>query len=169
MGLYGAVLGLIWACHLGCYGPLCWWGWSSMLVRRPAMAASLGLLWDSHGAPMGLPWGSHGAPMGLPRGSYGALMGLSRGTHWDLMGLSWGFNGFSWGSHGASMGLSLSFHVAPNGAVMELLCGLYGPPVWVVWEYGYVGCILEVAPLGSWGGEISQTTSWDVQEVPRGS
>ena len=44
MGLYGAVLGLKWACHLGCYGPLCWWERSSMLVGRSAMAAALGLL-----------------------------------------------------------------------------------------------------------------------------
>ena len=45
------------------------------------------------------------------------------------------------------MGLSWSFHAVPDGAVVEFLCGFYGPLVWVVWECRYVGCIFGVAPL----------------------
>ena len=82
-------------------------------------------------AALGLLWASHGAATGLPRA---------------LMGLSWGFMGLSWDSHVAPMGLPSSFHAAPDGAVMELLCGFSGPPVWVVWECRYVGCILRGRP-----------------------
>ena len=47
------------------------------------------------------------------------------------------------------MGLPWSFHAASDGAVMEFLCGLYGPLVWVVWECRYVSCILGAVPLWS--------------------
>ena len=108
--------------YWGCYGPLCWRGWSSMLVGWVAMAAAVGLPRGSHGDPTGLPRGSHGAPMGLSWDSLGSHMGLSWGSHGASMGLTWGSRrvdmGLSWGSWWADIGQLCGLY-APR-------CGLYG-------------------------------------------
>ena len=136
IGLYGAVWGCIWAV-LGLkrglpFGLI----WASMLVGMVLYVGGKVSHGGGLGALMGLSWGCYGAATGLPRGCQGAL---------------WGSRGFLLGSRraliGASMGLPWSFHAAPDGAAMEFLCGFYGPPVRVVWECRYAGCILGIAPL----------------------
>ena len=174
VGLYRALWGCV-GLYWGCMGVSFWPLWSPMLVVMVLYIGGKASRGGGRVSPTGLLCGIHGTLKGLSCGSHVTPMWLSEPLSWALMWLSWGFHGgsrgarmgFSWGSHEASVWLSWGFRgaamgllwgcardchecgasAAPGGAAMGLLCGFYGPLMWVVWECWYIGSIFGVVPV----------------------